>query len=203
MRFRVFAALELPRENQQRLGDVLAGLRAAAPPGAVRWVRPESIHLTLKFYGDVGGEVLAPLEAALAQAAARAHPLRLSLAGLGVFPHARRPQVIWAGVGGDLAPLTALQRDVEARSAALGFAPEGRAYQPHLTLGRVNAGLRPAEHMQLLGQLQARQAEVFGELGVEVLSLMRSDLRPTGAVYTQLFAAPLGQAHLRAGAYLA
>jgi 2'-5' RNA ligase len=194
LRFRVFAALELPPENQQRLGEVLADLQAAAPPGAVRWVRPETIHLTVKFYGDVDDGKRPAVEAALAEAAARAQPMRLSMAGLGVFPHPRRPQVVWAGVAGDLAELLELQREVEVRSAALGFAPESRAYSPHLTLGRVNGGLRPEAQLRLLGRLEARRAEVFGPLAVEALSLMRSDLQPTGAVYTRLYVAPLGAA---------
>ena len=191
MRFRVFAALELPPENQERLGEVLAGLQEAVPPGSVRWVRPAAMHLTLKFYGDVDRERLPALGAVLTEAACQAPRLHLTMAGLGVFPNARRPQVIWAGVGGELEPLLALQADLEARSEALGFAPEGRAYKPHLTLGRVNGALRPVEQQQLLQGLKARRDDVFGPLEAEALSLMRSDLRPEGAVYTQLLAAPL------------
>jgi RNA 2',3'-cyclic 3'-phosphodiesterase len=194
LRFRVFAALELPPENQERLGGVLARLQAAAPADTVRWVRPEAIHLTVKFYGDVDGEVLPAVEAALAEAARGAQPMRLRMQGLGVFPNARRPQVIWAGLEGELDALLRLQADLEARSAALGFAPEGRPFKPHLTLGRVTGSLRPSDHLRLMESLKARRDEDFGEFTVAALHLIRSDLRPTGAVYTTLYAAPLGQA---------
>jgi 2'-5' RNA ligase len=198
LRFRVFAALELPRENQEVLGETLAGLQAAAPAGVVRWVRPEAMHLTIKFYGDVEGEALPQVEAVLAEAARQARPLHLRLQGLGVFPNARRPQVIWAGLEGDLEALRHLQAEVEARSAQLGFAPEGREFRPHLTLGRVNGGLRPGDQMRLLEALKARRDEIFGTFAAETLCLVRSDLRPAGAVYTTLYAAPLGDASVRA-----
>lgn len=197
MRFRVFAALELPRENQDLLGETLAGLQAAAPAGAVRWVRPEAIHLTVKFYGDVEGARLPAVEAVLAEAARGEHPLRLRIQGLGVFPNARRPQVIWAGLEGDLDPLRDLQAKIEAGSAQLGFAPEGREFKPHLTLGRVNGGLRPSDHARLMEALKARRDAIFGAFTVETLCLVRSDLRPAGSVYTTLYAAPLGDASVR------
>ncbi len=192
MRFRVFAALELPRENQERLGEVLLGLEAAAPPRTVHWVRPEAIHLTLKFYGDVAEADRPGIEAALAEAAAGARPLQLSLEGLGVFPNARRPQVVWTGLGGELEPLLALQAALAEKSAALGFAPEARAFVPHLTLGRIRGALRPEEHITFMEHLSAHRADWFGEFRAEALSLVRSDPRPLGSVYTSLFAASLG-----------
>ena len=195
MRFRVFAALELPPETQAQLGEVQASLQALLPAGSVRWVRPEAMHLTLKFYGDVPVEDLTALEAGLAEAASHASPMRLSVAGLGVFPNPRRPQVIWAGLAGELEALQALQQAVEAMSAGLGFAPEARAYKPHLTLARVSGSLRPADQMRLLEQLEARREDVFGRFQAGTLCLVRSDLRPNGSVYTVLSAAPLGQTH--------
>jgi RNA 2',3'-cyclic 3'-phosphodiesterase len=142
----------------------------------------------------VESETRPALETALAGAACQAPPLHLTMAGVGVFPNPRRPQVIWAGVGGDLEPLLALQAEVAARSEALGFPPEARAYKPHLTLGRVNGALRPVDHQRMLERLKARRDEIFGPLEVGALSLMRSELLPDGAVYSRLFAAPLGPA---------
>lgn len=194
MRFRVFAALVLPPENQAQLGELLAGLQDAAPPGAVRWVRPEAMHLTVKFYGDVAAEAVPALAAGLGQASAVAPPMTLTLQGLGVFPDPRRPQVIWVGLGGDLAPLRALQAAVERLSADLGYAPETRPFKPHMTLGRVSARLAPADQMRLLGRLAARKSETFGDLRADTLSLLRSDLRPTGPEYTTILTAALGLA---------
>ncbi len=192
MKYRLFVALELPPDAQQRLAEVVAAFSAAVPRGLVRWVKADGIHLTLKFYGDVEAEQVSAIEAGLGRLAAEAAPLQLAIEGLGVFPSPRRPQVVWAGLAGHLKAMSALQAAVEAMSAQLGFAREARAFTPHLTLGRVNGGLRPADQMRLLDYVKDGRARRFGEFEADQLTLMRSELRPTGAVYTALFVAPLG-----------
>ena len=189
--WRLFAAIELPPDVRRQLADLISQLGEALPRGSVRWVRADGIHLTLKFYGEVATEVVPPLSAALAQAAAGTlPPLVLELRELGAFPSPARPRVIWAGVTGELEKLQSLQRAVERASAALGFEPEARGFTPHLTLGRVSEAWRPDDRMQL--------ANVFGRLGpglrgamaADSLSLMRSELGRGGAVYTRVAAAP-------------
>jgi 2'-5' RNA ligase len=144
MRYRLFAALELPAPLRAALESAQASFKAAAPSRSVRWVAPENIHLTIKFYGDVPAERVPELEAGLARAAASARPIMLAVQGLGVFPNLLRPQVIWVGLEGDRLPLQALVAAVEAEAEMLGFPPEAREFTPHLTLGRVRAGLAPA-----------------------------------------------------------
>ena len=189
---RLFAALELPSAWAGRLAEVIASLKASLPGGGVRWVRSEGIHLTLKFYGDVAPGTVPALQSALARAAASVPPISLEMEGLGVFPNLSRPRVIWADVAGDVERLTALQKAVEQASAPLGFKPEGRGFAPHLTLGRVNGTLRPAERQILGVVLERTHIGRPGAFTAEALSLMRSELRPGGSVYTRLFAASLG-----------
>lgn len=189
---RLFAALELPPPALKRLAEIGATLQHDAPRGAVRWVRPTGIHLTLKFYGNVEPPRRAALRAMLAEAAQASRPLALSLGGLGCFPNAGRPRVIWVGVEGEVEALHALQRAVEAGSRALGFPPEGRAFSPHLTLGRVSEAARPEAVRRLAEALSRARLEAGAPFRLEALSLMQSDLKPDGAVYTQLFAAALG-----------
>jgi 2'-5' RNA ligase len=189
---RAFAALELPAPVLARLGAVLAALPAAVPRGSVRWARPEGIHLTLQFYGEVKPEQLPALQAALAGVAAVAAPLTLDLAGLGAFPNPARARVVWVGVQGDLEALRRLQQAVEAAGQGLGFRPEERGYHPHLTLGRVNQPLRPADQGRLAEALGRTPVPAGAPFHLAELSLMRSELRPGGAVYTRLSAAPLG-----------
>jgi RNA 2',3'-cyclic 3'-phosphodiesterase len=191
LRLRVFAALELSPELQQKLAQLQDGFEAVLPPQSVRWVRTEGIHLTLKFYGDVEAERLPELQAGLGRAARAAAPMRLAVEGLGVFPNASRPTVIWAGVNGELEPLRRLQAAVEQEALALGFKPEERDYNPHLTLGRVNFGVRPPDVGRLIDVLAQSSAKHFGDFMPEQLSLMSSELRAGGSVYTQLYAAPL------------
>lgn len=189
---RLFAALELPPPVLKRLAEIQAGLQARAPGDAVRWVRPSNIHLTLKFYGDVERARLPALRAMLAQAAQTSQPLALALGGLGCFPDAKRPRVVWVGVEGELEALRALQRAVEAGSHALGYPPEGRAFSPHLTLGRVSERARPAAVRRLTEALSQARPEAGAPFTLGALSLMQSDLKPGGAAYMQLFAAALG-----------
>ena len=192
MNARVFAALELPPDVRQALSGVIAGFRESLPQGCVRWVRAERVHLTLKFYGEVRPDRLADIQAFLTRAADKAGPISLAVEGLGVFPNPIRPQVIWTGVTGDLSALRALQKAVEDGATALGFESEARPYSPHLTLGRVNERLRPAERQTLAQFLAQTRVARLGEFRAETLNLMRSELRPGGSVYTRLFAAPLG-----------
>ena len=194
MSWRVFAALELPSELQQQLARLQEALKAAVPPRSVRWVRPEGIHLTLKFYGDIDPAVLPDLQAGLGRAAALVAPMQLTVAGVGAFPNAARPTVIWAGVSGQMEPLQRLQAAVEREAAPLGFSPEARGYTPHLTLGRVNAGPGGGEGRGLTQALTAERERQMGSFKPDHLSLMNSELRPGGSVYTELYRASLAAA---------
>jgi len=183
---RIFAALELPPELQRQLAQLQKDLKGIVPPRCVRWVRPEGIHLTLKFYGEVAEQRLPELQAGLARAARVTSAMALTAEGVGAFPSAARPSVVWAGVQGELAPLQHLQAAVEAEAIGLGFKPEGRGYHPHLTLGRVNEGVRPADIRRLTDALGLARARRLGEFRPDSLSLMKSELGPSGSVYTQL-----------------
>ena len=190
---RLFTALELPAAVRRQLADLSAALHAALPGDRVRWVRPEGIHLTLKFYGEVEAAQLPGLQATLAQAVAGALPLALELNGLGTFPGPAKPRVIWVGLAGDLEPLGRLQRAVEEASRPLGFEPEARGFTPHLTLGRVNPGWLPADRQTLTRAFSQLGPGVRGAFTARTLSLIRSDLRPGGSVYTAVASAALGR----------
>jgi len=189
---RLFAALELPAPVLAQLAGLAESLRARAPQGSVRWVHPGGAHLTLKFYGEVEAGRVEALRAALAQAAMVTGPLTFTLSGIGAFPNLSRPRVIWAGLLGDLAALKSLQAAVESASQRLGFASEEKGFSPHLTLGRVNHPLRPQEHGRLANALAQATWPPGEPFTLDTLSLMRSELRRGGAVYTRLFAARLG-----------
>jgi 2'-5' RNA ligase len=177
---RLFIALSLPDEVHRELALVQARLRGLP----VRWSGPAGIHLTLQFIGETAEQRAPELLAALA--ALPAAPLTLQLEGLGAFPDLRRPRVIWAGLGGDLAALSRLQAAVLATTAPLGFALEERPFRPHLTLGRVRQEAGPEER-QALGRAIER-AEAPAPLAWQAggPTLFQSALTPAGAVYTAL-----------------
>ena len=188
---RAFIAVELPPAVREAVEGVVRELRSGIGDG-VRWVRPEGIHLTLKFLGDIDADSVPAISDALGSCAASAAPFDLFLEGVGVFPNARRPRVVWIGLGGALEPLLALQQSVERELEELGFARERRPFTPHLTLGRVRDGVSASQVRGVSEAIAATTVERRAELPVREISLMQSDLRPSGAVYTRLYAAELG-----------
>ena len=149
----------------------------------MKWVRPENIHLSLKFLGDVEETREPELVAALQRAAGRGHeprPLTLQITGFGVFPDYHRPQVLWAGVTPDPG-LELLQHGVEQAFASLGFPTEARAFRPHVTLGRAARDARPRDFTGLEEILAG--ADFDATVTVTEVDLMQSTLQPTGPVY--------------------
>ncbi len=183
---RLFIAINLPSDLRQRLWEAAKPLRAAGYP--VRWVAPDGIHVTLKFLGEVKpareGEILAGMGAAV-QGARR---FDLPLGGFGVFPSLSRPRVLWAGCE-PVPPLELLQHRLEQEMERLGFPVEGRAFHPHVTLGRVERDARAGAFEDLADQVGA--LEFAGDTVVESVDLMESQLAREGARYTRRHAVSL------------
>jgi 2'-5' RNA ligase len=183
---RVFVAVEIPGPVRSALGSVQDELRQGRV--RARWVRPDNIHLTLKFLGAIPVGHVASIAGAM-QATAAAHPrFGLSVAGIGVFPGLRRPRVLWAGIAGRAAPLANLHQDLDRRLAALGFPREGRPFRGHLTIARF--GVTPAAGLSAAVLAGYRDAP-FGDLEVRETVLFQSELKPDGPVYTALARAAL------------
>lgn len=149
----------------------------------VSWTRPEGMHLTLKFLGNVPEEQIATIGDALQPVAAGCASISISIEGTGGFPNLRRPRVVWAGVGGETEALIELAAGVDAAMAGLGFPPENRPFNPHLTLGRIK---EPVQLEPLIELLTAHSADQFGEMTVREIILFQSQLSPKGARYTPL-----------------
>ena len=182
---RSFIAIEVPAALREEIGRLQDRLRRTNAD--VKWVRPTGVHLTLKFLGDVPDDMIDPLSAAVGLVAEAVRPITLKTGALGVFPQRSRIRVAWLGLTGDLEPLAALQAAVEGAAAEFGFVPENRPFQPHLTLGRVASPRGREDLLAELDRLQPRNVEFTA---TEVV-YYKSDLKPTGAVYTALKRLPL------------
>ena len=147
----------------------------------VAWVGAENLHITLKFLGGVEDTRLSDVADAVGAAAA-VRAFDVELRGLGAFPTPTRPRVIWAGAA-DAPAFAELAAGVDRSLGALGFPPEERGFTPHVTLGRVR---EPRRDRALASALTAGGTRPFGMLRVARVSLMRSDLSPRGARYTEL-----------------
>ena len=182
---RCFIAITLPEEVKAGISRLQAGLKSGAQ-FPVKWVDPYSIHLTLKFLGNVNVDMTRQITEAMVEAAQGVSPFPLEIKGLGVFPNLRRVQVVWVGISGETEKLLQLQKGIDSNLARLGFAPEERAFTPHLTLARVRDRASPDEQ-QRLGQLIAgTKFEEGYTFNVSSISLMKSQLTREGAIYSRI-----------------
>ena len=172
---RTFVAIEMPGLVRQALAATVSHLSHL--DDRVRWVAPENIHLTLKFLGDVEESGLQGVTRAVESVAARSGPFTLKTVAAGGGPHASKARVVWIHVGGDLDALSELQSGIEAASEELGFPREKRKFLPHLTLGRARRA--PVT----LPESTPCQSVSFR---ADRLTVYKSDLRPSGAVYSPL-----------------
>lgn len=186
---RSFIAIELPDELRRRLGQLETSLEAGGRYRA-KWVRPDSIHLTLKFLGDVDADRIAGIGEAISEAARGIPPFSLEVKEPGAFPNLNRVQVVWVGIGGELDKLGRLQERLESNLEPLGFAPEKRAFRPHLTLARLYNGASLEERREFGRHIAAVSFDPVG-LPVGAVNLMKSQLTRAGAVYSRLHRAEL------------
>jgi len=187
---RAFIAVELPAELVKRLKDFQSGL-SSARLRCVKWVDPGSIHLTLKFLGNVDPGRLEAVKDA-AEAAVRSHrPFQLTTGSTGFFPGPQRARVFWLALEGDIEELGKLQQGIDRAMSNLGFESENRSFTAHLTLARLREGCSSAERLEFAGLVRPAAFEPGPPMGVKTAALMRSQLAPKGAVYTRLAEFPL------------
>ncbi len=188
---RTFVALPLSESGHERLGALQQKLIRTLPDGHIRWVPPGNIHLTLFFLGDVRVDRIPAIQEALTVVARNVLPFTCEVAGLGAFPNTSRPRVIWVGLEESTGRLELLHTAVNEALTQLGFEPDRRPFHPHLTLGRVRRG-RARSVVRRIGEgLAEMQVGAVTAEHVEQMLLFRSDLGPSGAVYTALHTFPL------------
>jgi 2'-5' RNA ligase len=180
---RSFIAVKISQENRDKLRNITQVLQEIEPSRDIRWVDPKKIHLTIKFLGDVEPERINQITRSLDNIGAEVYPFRLSIKGMGCFPNPAKASVLWVGLDikkGD--ELSALQTSVEKGMQELGFKPESRSFRPHLTLARIKKPLGSNRIQTMLERFQTFQTEDI----VTELVLMRSELFPSGSIYTTL-----------------
>jgi RNA 2',3'-cyclic 3'-phosphodiesterase len=185
---RTFLAIEIPADVLNGISAVQARVKESLQ-GQIRWVKPEGIHLTLKFFGHVFEKDIAAISRIATDHVSGMKPLALDIGTLGVFPDINRPRVIWLGIGHDVEPLIMLQRSLDEGFYGCGFAKEERPFKPHLTLARIK------DHKGLIGLAKIMEKSnnyTAGSFDATKLKLFKSQLKPDGAVYTQLASFPFG-----------
>jgi 2'-5' RNA ligase len=190
---RAFVAIKIDPGVAERISEFQSKLDKTL--GGIRWVGPESQHLTLKFLGEVEDDKVAPIAESLERALHSMPRFSVSCRGLGVFPDIRRAKVLWVALEGK--PIATLAAMVEDALAPLGFAREKREFKPHLTIGRWRESAGRPEVLRR--ELESGQKQDFGSSWISEVILFQSVLRPTGAVHTPLKVFPLAQSRTEEG----
>jgi 2'-5' RNA ligase len=176
---RTFVCIEIPESIKRRIGELQKALARMRAP--VSWTRPSNVHLTLKFLGAVSASRIEGVSRAVERAARGMGPFEIEVGGVGCFPSIRNARVLWIGVSSTTDKLSDLYSNLETRLEEEGFPRESRDFSPHLTIGRVRI---PGKGAAVAEQLAARGFDNERFTATEVI-VMRSDLKPTGSVYTR------------------
>lgn len=177
-KIRAFIAIHLTSDARNELARVNEILASRVPHQAVRWVKPELMHITLRFLGDTAVSILPSLYTALDKSTAQHDAFSLSLDQLGCFPNCKRPRVIWAGIKGQLDAANVLKQDIDSALQTLGWEQEERPFRPHLTIGRV----KDKRNLRI-SQWGVNIEKVT--LPVQEIQLIESKLASTGPIYTE------------------
>ena len=182
---RTFVAVELDDSVKGHIAAAIEFLRGERIEG-LRLVRPEGVHMTLKFLGDIDASQVPKTAEVMAQVAARRAGFSLNLGMPGVFPNIKRARVLWIGVEGDLQLLRMLQSSVEEALTGIGFPAERQRFNPHLTIGRMHHRATRENRRRATDTLSSLPLPANHEIAVSAISLMKSTPQPGGAVYERI-----------------
>ena len=187
---RTFIAVDILSPIQQAIKQKTDSLRRELGSSLIRWVSMENIHLTLKFLGDVSPTGADRLTHSLCTEADLIPAFAMQIGGFGSFPSLRRARVLFIGIQAP-AELEALNRGIESACVRLGYKAESKDFNPHLTIGRVKQEISASDRQKISRVLEGFTIDSLGTARVDLVHLYKSDLKPSGAVYTKLFSAPL------------
>ncbi len=182
---RAFIAIELPTELRERMSEFQAGLKRPQQR-FVKWVNPGSVHLTLKFLGNVKSKQLDFIKKELHDIAKDSQAFFIRTSETGCFPNLQRARVFWLGLGGDIEELLKLQGKIDGALSRIGFPQENRPFTAHLTLARIKEDCSKEDRVEFGALVKDASFQQTFSMKIEAVSLMRSQLTPAGAVYTQL-----------------
>ena len=184
---RTFIAIEIPENIISKFRELQEGIKIYGLK--IRWVRSENIHLTLKFLGDVEAVNIGEIAETISKTVEGYTPISLKAKDIGVFPGIKHPRVLWVGLTGQLESLVRLQKTLDENLKVLGFPVEKRHFKVHLTMGRIKTKIDVKKFGDALMAFRSFESETFT---ADRLILYKSELKPSGAVYTELASASLG-----------
>lgn len=192
MKIRSFVALEFPTSIQDAITQQTAHLRKLYPNPLIRWVKSGSIHLTLKFLGDIEQADLNFLARSIANEVELIQPFSISFTNLGIFPNPNKPRILWIGINSP-AILKELQSKIELLAFSQGIQKEQRAFSPHITLGRISDRNSRLNTDNLIQEISSIDVSNLANVNISALKIFISDLKPDGPIYIPIHNIPLGE----------
>ena len=187
MLLRCFIAIEIPETIKKSIADIIESLKKSGSD--VKWVSDENIHITLQFLGETEEALIPDIKGALNKILATYSPFYIKIVDVGCFPSGRRPRVIWVGMK-ESPSMINLYKDIASEMVKFGYQKEERGFSPHVTIGRVKSNRNMGE---LLRRLDEFTVGDFPDFEVQNVTLMKSELKPSGAKYYSLAEIPFGR----------
>jgi 2'-5' RNA ligase len=188
---RLFVAIALPEIVRDEILSAQRELPPLVPREVARWTRPDQLHLTLRFLGNVPADALEALKQVVGAVCRNASPLSLCAQGIGFFPNPRLPRVIWVGINDSEAQLVDLQKRIETAVGPYSPEPGEKNFTGHVTLGRLK-NPRPSDVRDLAARARPYATRTFGHWTALEIEIIRSELSSFGARYTPLAVFQLG-----------
>lgn len=189
---RTFVAVEFPSEVITKIARITAYLQTQTPGTALKWVAPENLHLTLKFLGDTHESKIPELGRCIQDALQSQSPFKITIEGLGMYPNASQPRVVWLGIK-DAGNLRQLHHELAKVLKDFDPEPEKCSFSPHLTIARIRQNVSHDGVRQVGETLSQFKVDSLGSFEVQTIHLFKSELTPQGPIYTSLFSMPLNQ----------
>lgn len=191
-KIRTFIAVDLSTEIIDQIGHIIDYFKTQVPQEALKWVETKNIHLTVKFLGDISTEQLPQIKGIIQAELASFSSFDLRVEELGMYPHHKKPRVIWLGIkGGD--PLIAMHQKLDRALVEADVPQEGRAYSPHLTIARVRRQTDPDTTKLIGSRLSNFKVDSLGTLTVDQVHFYQSELTRQGPIYTRLSSVSLNK----------
>lgn len=182
---RSFVAIELPEVVKKGIVEIKS--QYSDMPG-VSWIKPEGAHLTIKFLGEIGIDVIDGLACALEPVMAKVRPFKMKIEDAGVFPNVARPRVLWFGVK-DEKNLKQIHLKVDEEARKVGISKEEKNYHPHITIARIKGDEVPERLKDFLKEFKGKT--LWEDIEINSVVIYKSILRADGAEYEKLYEIPL------------